>query len=80
MLFEELIEHHRVDRFVAHTLDLAFVTTTRHQIGIHFFHFLGDESPLWALIWIKVLVVAEGNRFEHEEHSLALSMGLMSCL
>ena len=40
VLFEELVEQHRVHRLVAHTVRLAFVIAS-NQIGIHFFDFLG---------------------------------------
>jgi len=40
VLFEELVEQHRVHRLVAHTVRLAFVIAS-NQIGIHLFDFLG---------------------------------------
>jgi hypothetical protein len=42
VFFEALVEQHRVHRVIAHSHDLAFVILT-HQIGVYFFHFLGDQ-------------------------------------
>ena len=41
MLFEELVEQHRVHRVVAHGVDLA-VLVAHHQVRIYLGHFLGD--------------------------------------
>src|SRR5439155_17024904 len=43
MLFEELIEQHRVHHFVVHALRLAF-SIARHEIGVHLCHFLSNEA------------------------------------
>ena len=45
VLFEELVEQHRVHFFVAHRERLALVVRD-HKIGIHLFHFFGDEPKL----------------------------------
>ena len=45
MLFEELVEHHRVYRFVAHCVWLA-IAIGDHQIRIHFRDLLGHQSEL----------------------------------
>jgi hypothetical protein len=41
MLFQKLIEQHRVDRVVAHSVDLA-ILVAHHEIGVHLCHFLSD--------------------------------------
>ena len=66
MLFQELIEQHRVHRFVAHRVRLALLVA-RHQIGVHLFHFLGHEAELRDAFRIKLFLVAEGDRFERED-------------
>ena len=48
VLFEELVEQHRVHRVVAHGVDLA-VVIAHHQIGIHLGYFLGDQAELRLL-------------------------------
>jgi hypothetical protein len=44
MLFEELVEQHRVHRLVPHSIRVALLAP-RHQVGTHLFHFL-KETPL----------------------------------
>ncbi len=65
MLFEELVEQHRVHRFVAHTVRLALVIAS-DQIGVHLFHLLGNEAELRDTLGVKLLLVAEGDWFERE--------------
>jgi hypothetical protein len=43
VFFEELIEQHRVDRFVAHSFRFA-IPVQSHQVRIDFGYFLGDQS------------------------------------
>src|SRR5207247_9858103 len=45
MFLEELVEQHRVHRFVAHRIDLPIGVAT-DQIGTHLFHFLRYEADL----------------------------------
>ena len=66
MLFKELVEHHRVHRVVAHGVRFSFFIA-HHQIGIHLFNILGDEAKLRDALGVKLLLVAEGNRFERED-------------
>jgi len=40
VLFEELVEQHRVDLLVAHGAD--FTIPAHHEVGIHLGHILGD--------------------------------------
>ena len=66
MLFEELVEQHRVHRFVAHGVRLALLVAS-HQIGVHLFHLLGHEAELRDAVGVKLVLVAEGDRFERED-------------
>src|SRR5947207_15263935 len=66
MLFEELVEQYCVYRFVAYGLDLAFGIAS-HQVGIHFFHFLSDESKHDGAIGFNLLFITEGDRFERQD-------------
>src|SRR5205823_5171856 len=43
VLFEELVEQHRVHRFVAHSVRFALLVTS-YEIGIHLFHFLSHQA------------------------------------
>src|SRR5882724_2576714 len=45
MLFEKLIQQHRVHRVVAHDVDLAFVVA-HHQVGVYLGHLLSDQAKL----------------------------------
>ena len=65
VLFEELVEQHRVHRFVAHGVRLALLVAG-HQIGIHLFHVLSHEAELRDALGVKLVLVAEGHRFERE--------------
>src|SRR5205823_336622 len=38
-----------------------------HQIRIHFFHFFGHEAELRDAVWIKLVLVAEGHRFQRKD-------------
>ena len=45
VLFEELVEQHRVHRIVAHGVNLT-VLVTNDQVGIYLRHFFGDQTIL----------------------------------
>ena len=45
MFFEELIEQHRVDRFIAHRVNLA-VPVTHHQMRINLRYVFSNQSKL----------------------------------
>ena len=60
MLFEKLIEQHRVDLLIANGFRLAFWVAT-HQVRIHFGHFLCDQAKGNRLSSIVLLMVAKGN-------------------
>ena len=52
VLFEELVEQHRVDRVVAHGIDFA-VFVAHHQVGIHLSHFLGNQTKLRRVCYCR---------------------------
>ena len=66
MFFEELIEQHRVHRFVAHAVGLPLLVTS-HQIGVHLLHLLGHEAELRDALGVKLVLVAESDRLERED-------------
>jgi hypothetical protein len=63
VLLEELVEQHRVHRFITNRVDLA-LCIAHNQVGIDLFHVLGDEAKLWSGIEINFFLVAEGDRFQ----------------
>ena len=58
VLFEELIEQHRVHLVVAHAVGLSFLVA-HHQVGIHLFYVLGHKSELRCACRINLLLVTE---------------------
>ena len=54
MLFEKLIEQHRVHRFIAHGVRFSFFVAG-HQIGVHLLHLLGHEAELRDTLRVKLL-------------------------
>ena len=77
VLFEELVEQHRVHRFVAHGVDLA-VLIAHHQIRIYLCHFLGDQTKLRRARVVALVMEVTG--LSARIASLALSIGLISFL
>ncbi len=75
MLFEKFVEQHRVHRFVAHCLGLAFLIPS-DQVGIHFFHVLGNESKHNGAIGFNLLFIMEGDRFKRQDGFAGLVHGL----
>jgi hypothetical protein len=66
VLFEELIEQHRVHLIVTHSIDVtAFVAD--HEVRVCLFYVFGHESELLYAFSINLLLIAEGNRFEREQ-------------
>ena len=63
VLFEKLVEQHRINRFVSHGVGLAFVIP-RDKVRINFGAILGDKSKLWDAFGIQVLLVTELHRLE----------------
>ena len=66
VLFEKLVEQHRVHRFVADGVRLALLVAS-HQIGVHLFHLLGHEAELRNALGSSSVLVAEGDRLERED-------------
>ena|SRR5437879_6422662 len=62
MFFKELVKQHRVHRFVTYGVGFS-LNITIHQIWVHLFHFLGHKAKPWNALGIKLLLVAESNRF-----------------
>ena len=54
MLFQKLIEQHRIHCFVANGIDLAIVVAN-NQVGVHLLNLLGYEAELRDAIRIKLL-------------------------
>jgi hypothetical protein len=63
VLFEKLVEQHRVHHLVAHAFQLAFIVAI-HQSGVHFFHLLGDQAKSERLRRIKLLFKTEADRLK----------------
>src|SRR5439155_25390353 len=63
MLFEKLIEQHRVHHLVAHAFHLAFVIAI-YQSRVHFFYLLSDQAKTQRLRGVKLLFKPEADWFE----------------
>ena len=79
MLFEELVEQHRVYRFVAHGVELSFFIP-HHQVRIDLFYFFGHKTELRDALRINLLLVTEGDWLKREDRFAGLSIGLISSL
>src|SRR5262249_8502494 len=66
MLFEKLVEQHRIHLVVAHTVRFSFLVA-HDEVRIDLFDILGDESELRCACRIKLLLVAEANWFKCKE-------------
>ena len=66
MLFEKLVDQHRVHLIIAYAVWLS-VLVMHHQVRIDLFHILRDESELLCAGRINLLLVSKGNRFQPEE-------------
>ena len=58
MLLNEFVQQHRVDRFIAHGIDVPLLVT-RDQIGAYLFHFLGHQAELRDVLGIKASFLPE---------------------
>ncbi len=67
MLFQELVEQHRVHRFVADGVGFSLLVTS-HKIGIHLFHLLSHKAELRDAFRIHVRFVLEGHRAECQQY------------
>src|SRR5947209_5623191 len=66
MLFEKLVEQHRVHCLVAHAVGLAFFVA-HQEIRIHFFHVLGHQSELWNALRVYPFLVMERDWLKRKE-------------
>src|SRR5690242_16611260 len=66
MFFEELVEQHRVNGGVFHTLDLPF-SIADCQVGINLLYILGDQAIIEVLIWVDLLLVAISDGLQRVE-------------
>src|SRR5438034_9473047 len=66
MLFEKLVEQHRVDCFIADRVRFA-VGVVNNEGWIDLFHFFGYEAKLLKPFRINLLFVAESDRPQREE-------------
>ena len=64
MLFEELVKQHRVQRVVAHRVDLA-VIAAHYQVWVYFGYFLGDHTKLRCAPIVALVVKC--HRLERED-------------
>ena len=62
MLFQELVQQHRIHRFVAHSVRLALIVAS-YQSGVDLFHLFSHEAKLRDAIGVKLVLVAEGHWF-----------------
>src|SRR6266705_800546 len=65
MLLEELVQQHRVHRFVADRVGLPLAVSS-HQVRVDLFHLLGHKAELRDAVRVKLVLVTEGYRFERE--------------
>ena len=72
MLFEELVEQHRIHRLVAHGVGLAF-SVAHHEVRIHFFHLLSHETEPRDALRGNLFFVTEGDRFKRETSLASLN-------
>src|SRR5262249_47905725 len=66
VLLEELVEQHRVHRFVTHGESFPLVVAD-HQIRIYLFPVLSHQAKLRRSLRIDFLLVAERNGLERED-------------
>src|SRR5581483_3765766 len=66
VLFEELVEQHRVHLIVAHTVGFPLLVA-HHQVRINLFYFFGYKTKLRYACRIDLLFVMEGDRFQRKK-------------
>src|SRR4029077_18014465 len=64
VLFQKLVEQHRVNGLVAHAIGLPLLVAN-DQVGVDRFYVFGNETELRYTCW--VLLVLEGDRFQRED-------------
>jgi hypothetical protein len=77
MLFEELVQQHRLYRVIAHAVRLVF-PVSHDQIGIHPLHVLRYKAELWTAIGINIFFIAKCDGFNARTASLTLFIAAMS--
>ncbi len=60
VLFQELVEQHRVHCFVAYSVYLA-ICIAHHQVGVHLLYLLRDQAELRDAIGIDLFFIMEGD-------------------
>src|SRR6516225_11660696 len=71
VLFQKLVEQHRVYRFVANAHNLSFLVAS-DKLRIHFLYFLRNQAELWNLVRIELFLVTEGHRLECKDRFAGL--------
>src|SRR6266536_1163850 len=71
VLFEELVEQHRIHLVVEHAVGFSFFVA-HHQLSIRLSHLLGDKAELRYAWRINLLFVMEGDWFERVERFTGL--------
>ena len=61
VLFQELVEQHRIHCFIANGERLALVVPC-HQVGIYLFHIFSNKAELWDALRVKLVLVTESYR------------------
>jgi hypothetical protein len=64
VLFEKLVEQHRIHLVVTHAVEFAFLVAC-HQVRIYVGDFLGDQTKSRAALF--VVLVVEGHWFERQD-------------
>ena len=64
MLFEELVEQHRVHGVVANGIDFT-VLIAHHKVRIHFRYFFGDQTKLRRVG--RIALVVKRHRFKCQD-------------
>src|SRR5207249_8747970 len=64
MFFQKLVEQHRVDRVVAHGVNLALLVA-HDQVRVHLGHFLGDQTKLRRVF--SVALVMKRHRLKRQD-------------
>src|SRR6266853_2760801 len=66
MLFEKLVEQHRVHCFIADGVEVP-LSVMGHQVGVHLRHLLGYQAELWDARLIQLGLVMEGDGTQGQE-------------
>ena len=69
VLFDELVEQHRVHCVVAHGVNPS-IDVPGHQVRVHLLHVLRDQAKLRRAFGVDLVLVMESHRLQRE-NSLA---------